>query len=401
MSMTRAIKPIRDEQSYAAALAHVDELIDATPGTPAGDELDVLIDLIERYEDKTEPMGIPSPLAAIQFRMEQGGLKPRDLMPYIGSRAKVSEVLSGKRPLTLAMARALHNGLGIPASVLLQDEPLQQVAPDWDRYPVKQMRKLGWIDPTLPTAEAAMADLMLRARPGPSGASCVGYFRKSDMKRKNAKADAYALDAWCLAILAKSHEVIEFGKGRYQRGVLTDDFLNEIASLSQFQNGPLLARKLLAEHGVALVVLQHLAKTYVDGAALLRNDETPVVGMTLRYDRQDHFWFCLLHELAHVRLHLDPGTSDRFVDDMSIEGQGVEHDADDLAKKILIPESTWAASAAKLDPSPLNIASLAAAVKRSPAVIAGRVRHDTKNYRLLSHFVGTGTVQRLFDTVDR
>ena len=76
-------------------------------GTPEGEELDVLTDLVELYEAKHVPMGFPSPLGAIRFRMEQGGLSPRDLIPFMGSRAKVSEVLSGKRPLTMQMARAL------------------------------------------------------------------------------------------------------------------------------------------------------------------------------------------------------------------------------------------------------------------------------------------------------
>ncbi len=114
------VKPIRTEKDYEAALARVDELMDAAPGSSEGDELDVLVDLVELYESKHEPMGYPSPLAAIEFRMDQGGLSPRDLIPFIGSRAKVSEVLSGKRAMTMPMARALHEHLGIPADVLLR-----------------------------------------------------------------------------------------------------------------------------------------------------------------------------------------------------------------------------------------------------------------------------------------
>src|SRR5215472_10617861 len=99
-----AIKAIRSEADYEAALARIDRLMDAAPGTPEGEELDVLADLVEHYEERAIPMGFPSPLAAIAFRMEQAGLGQRDLVPFIGSRAKVSEVLAGKRPLTLSMA---------------------------------------------------------------------------------------------------------------------------------------------------------------------------------------------------------------------------------------------------------------------------------------------------------
>ena len=86
---------------------------------PSRVELDVLTELVEVYESKTVPMEFPSSIEAIEFRMDQGGLSPRDLIPFIGSRAKVSEVLSGKRAITMPMARALHEHLGIPADVLL------------------------------------------------------------------------------------------------------------------------------------------------------------------------------------------------------------------------------------------------------------------------------------------
>ena len=114
------IEPIRTEADYETALARIDELMDAEPGSPEGRELDVLVDLVDLYESRHEPMGHPDPVAAIEFRMEQASLSPRDLIPFIGSRAKVSEVLSGKRTITMPMARALHEHLGIPADVLLR-----------------------------------------------------------------------------------------------------------------------------------------------------------------------------------------------------------------------------------------------------------------------------------------
>ena len=105
--------------------ARIFELMDTKPDSREGDELDVLVDLVELYENKHVPIGYPNPIAAIEFRMDQAGLRPRDLVSFIGSRAKVSEVLSGKRAITMPMARALHEHLGIPADVLLR-------APDVD-----------------------------------------------------------------------------------------------------------------------------------------------------------------------------------------------------------------------------------------------------------------------------
>ncbi len=115
------IKPIKTEADHAAVLARLDAIFDATPGTPKGDEAEVLATLVHLYEEKHFPVGLPSPLAAVRFRMEQQDLKAKDLIPYIGSASKVSEVLSGRRRLSLSMIRNLITGLGIPAQVLLQD----------------------------------------------------------------------------------------------------------------------------------------------------------------------------------------------------------------------------------------------------------------------------------------
>ena len=122
-------RPVRTEADYEAALARIDEIMDTDPDSPDARELDVLVDLVELYESQHEPMGHPDPVSAIEFRMEQAGLKPRDLIPFIGSRTKVAEILSGKRPITMPMARALHEHLGIPTGVLLRQSGKQRAVP--------------------------------------------------------------------------------------------------------------------------------------------------------------------------------------------------------------------------------------------------------------------------------
>lgn len=121
-------KVIKTEGDHEAALARVDELMDARLGTPEGDELELLVTLVELYEEGTFPIDPPTPVDAIRFRMEQAGLLPRDLVPFIGSRSKVSEVLGGKRRLSLRMIRSLHEGMGIPAEVLLQEHTASERA---------------------------------------------------------------------------------------------------------------------------------------------------------------------------------------------------------------------------------------------------------------------------------
>ena len=118
------IKPIRTEQDYDEALAKIDAIFDAQPGTPDGDLLEMLTILVEAYEEQHYPIAPPDPIEAIEFHVERLGLTRRDLEPYLGSRARVSEILNRRRPLTLAMIRKLQAGLGIPAATLLQTYPL-------------------------------------------------------------------------------------------------------------------------------------------------------------------------------------------------------------------------------------------------------------------------------------
>ena len=400
------VKRIRTEADYDAALARIDEIFGAEPGTPEGEELDLLADLIVLYESQNMEKELPNPVAAIEFRMDQAGLTPRDLVPFMGSRAKVSEVLSGKRDITMSMARALHKHLGISADVLLRepgaafDAAFDDIEPH--RFPLKEMAKRKWI-PDMPdllgNAEELVRGLMERAG-GPETAA-AGLYRKNDHRRINAKTDEYALRAWCWQVLATANA--HPPDADYAPGTVTPDFLRHVAQLSPSEVGPRQARDFLVEHGIALEVVEHLPRTHLDGAALRLGNGRPVVGLTLRYDRIDNFWFCLLHELAHVGLHLDGGDDDAFVDDLTLrdlggaDGDSKEAQADQWAEEALIPQSVWEASGVREVPTAMSVLNLAYEAAVHPAIVAGRVRHETGNYRLLSQFVGIGNVRRQFD----
>lgn len=114
------IRPIRTDDDYRAALNEIESLMSAEFGTPEGDRLDVLATLVEAYEARHFPMDLPSPVDAIKFSMEQKGLTPKDLEPMIGRLNRVYEILNGTRKLTLPMILRLHEGLGIPAEVLIR-----------------------------------------------------------------------------------------------------------------------------------------------------------------------------------------------------------------------------------------------------------------------------------------
>ena len=121
------IKPIRTQRDYKAALGEIERLFDAKPGSVDADRLEVLTTLVEAYEERNHPIAPPDPIDAIVYFMESRGLSRKDLEAFLGSRAKVSEILNRRRPLSIEMIRRLNHGLGIPAEVLIQPYDLEVV----------------------------------------------------------------------------------------------------------------------------------------------------------------------------------------------------------------------------------------------------------------------------------
>ena len=120
----KIIKPLTSEANYDAAVARIDEIFEAKPGTPAGDELHILTLLVKEYDEKHFPIENPDPIEAIKTRMEDLGWKDKDLIPFIGDKATVSKILNRKRPLTLEMVRKLAKALSLPAEVLIREYAL-------------------------------------------------------------------------------------------------------------------------------------------------------------------------------------------------------------------------------------------------------------------------------------
>lgn len=114
------IAPIKTQRDYHHALKEIEGLMAAKRNTPEGDRLDVLVALVEAWERRHYPLDLPDPVEAIKYHMDQNGMQPRDLIPFIGSRNRVHEILNRSRPLTLKMIRRLHEGLGIPAESLIK-----------------------------------------------------------------------------------------------------------------------------------------------------------------------------------------------------------------------------------------------------------------------------------------
>ena len=140
------IKIIRNEKEYQAALNRIAELFNIPKDDPNEDELELLYMLVEKYEAENYKIDLPDPIEAIKFRMEQSGMTRKDLAKYIGSLSKVSEVLNRKRPLSLTMIRALNEGMGIPAEILLKDTNSKLSLKEYDpsNFPFAEMFKRGY-----------------------------------------------------------------------------------------------------------------------------------------------------------------------------------------------------------------------------------------------------------------
>lgn len=395
------MKVIKDQKNYESALAEIGNLMDSEPGTPEADRLELLTLLVEDYEKKTYPERIPNSIDAIRFRMEQQNLTQRDLVPYIGSRSKVSEVLSGRRPLSLSIIKALHTGLGIPAKALLTEyDPtsLNDTGVEWNRFPLKEMILRGWIKADLSEAKDR-AEELLRAFFAPLGTPKIAaLYMTTDSVRSARSMDKHALEAWTMRVTKMASN--DPPPVKYEPGTVTLEFMREVARLSWADTGPLLAREFLKKRGISLVIEPHLPHTHLDGAAIMVIANMPIIGLSLRHDRIDNFWFCLMHELAHVSLHYGQGVTN-FYDDLDIKHSDDprERASDDLAGEALIPEEAWKNSPASVLRSPEAAQDLANKLRIHPAIVAGRMRHEYKSYHVLNQLVGHGQVRRLFNEV--
>ncbi len=397
------LKVLKTEEDYERALADLDRIFNAPEGTVESDQIDVLAMLIEKYEDEHYQIDPPDPIAAIKFRMEQAGLTQKDLIPYIGSRSRVSEVLSCKRELTLAMIRALHVHLGIPAESLIHEaqEPLSKALDDLDfsQFPVKAMEKNGAFH-GFPIGNAKICDKAEEAirwlvgRIGGFSAVPRMAAKKNDGMRLNAKLDNYALLGWSLQVLREASE--HPSVGRFKSEALTDKFIQTLVSLSVTEDGPHQAREYLSKAGITLLAVPHLPHTYLDGAVFLTEGNRPVIALTLRYDRLDNFWFVLLHELGHLKLGHLSGDRSWIADDLDLASSDSkqEQDADRFASSALLPTDFDLDTKVRLSTN--EVVAYAQDHGVHPAIVAGRIQHRRKDFRTFANLVGRGEVRKHF-----
>ena len=381
------IKLIKSEQDHEAALERLMVLMDLDPaiGTVEFDEIDVLALLVEQYEAKEFPIDKPDPIEAIKFRMDQQGLKNKDLIPYIGSAPKVSEVLSGTRNLSLNMIRKLSDGLGISADILIQ-KPVQKSASekaiDWLKFPIAEMRKRGYFEGFSSSLhelkEYAPEKLTEFLDSVSSGFKLQPEMLRSSahLPSNNKETDQYALWAWQVRVLKLSAE--QQLPLQYKPNTVTKEWMQSLAKLSWLERGPELAIEFLNKSGIHLIIEPHLPKTYLDGAVCFASDGNPVVALTLRRGYVDSFWFSLMHELAHIALHLERN-EEWFLDDFDALGADrIEQEADALAKEAMISKDIWQEC---FPETAQDVRTLSNMLEISPCIIAGRARYESNQHQ--------------------
>ena len=277
------LRIIKTDEQYRAYLAEVERLVvhDPDPGSAEGARLELLAKLVEDYEQERFPFRVPDAVDAIVFRMEQQGLRQKDVAGLLGGKNRASEILARKRPLTLPMIRALHQKLAIPSELLIRE----------------------------PAADYSAAEEIDDSKV---------MLRQTATFGAGPRINPTHVWLWLSRVLEVADGRMDI-QSRYRPEELNEDLLRYVVRLSWMDKGPRLAQEFLAERGIVLVIEPHLPRTHLDGAAMIGRAGAPVIGLTLRKDRLDNFWFTLLHELVHAWKHLSDKQY-RAITDENVEG---------------------------------------------------------------------------------
>ncbi|WP_210202261.1 XRE family transcriptional regulator [Mesorhizobium sp. WSM4311] len=257
---------------------------------------------------------------------------------------------------------------------------------------LKHARAHGWLDRADQTDESGISQLRRTV------AEHVGEYGTPSLLRTGLNVTGHTEDwlllAWKAQVTRAALKVTQRNRVKYRP--LHVSWLNDLVQLSSLDDGPVQARALLFQHGIVLVTEPQIPGMKIDGAAFLV-DEVPVIGMTLRLDTIDNFWFTLLHEVAHVILHYRTGLSSGFFDDVdNPEIDELEVEANQFASAILIPDEIWRRSPARITKTAEPIERLAKQLRIAPAIVFGRVRMERQNYKLFPDKIGRGQVRKQF-----
>ena len=349
------------------------------------------------------------PSILIRARIVRGLSQPQ-LADAIGlreqqiQRYEAEQYASARLPRLAEVAKAL----GLNISEIAE---LTRISPNslggaekhelaWDRFPVKEMYRRNWFEGFTGSLEDALANAEELVRDFVRGSLDKPVQAVARQRvRSGGIVDWYALVAWQCRIIVLARKRENEVAGKYRQEAISNEWLNELAHISIEKEGPKKVVDYLQSFGIRLVIEPHLPQTHLDGAAFLLPDDSAIIGMTLRYDRLDNFWFVLLHELIHVMKHLHEGKIESIFDDLDVEADDIEQEADKQAGEVLVPEEKWNTALARYLRSEYSIKALAEELRIHPAIVAGKIRREAKNYIILTNMVGQGQVRKLFPDV--
>lgn len=319
-----------------------------------------------------------------------------NISPKTLNRLEATNYETAKLPLLLKCSEILKNPIkivtenieGEEVTVFNSESNLE--LPFLHLMPVEELIGKKWI-----SAKTAIKDLKEMIVNSGSFAN-YSYYKKGLFSDKTAKQAA--IFAWETKILLDAKKIIL--ENKIESTEYNPSWIPELLKLTTIQNGPLLAKQLLLNKGIVLVIERHLQKTYLDGAAMLSDEGIPIIGLTLRHDRIDNFWFVLLHELGHIYLHLLTNKFPIFLDEKIGEGNDnsdpLENEANDFARNTLIAPDKWACCVSPVMTTPQAVTIDANNLNIHPAIIAGRIRFEKDNYTILNDFLGHGQVRHQF-----
>lgn len=346
------------------------------------------------------------PRILIRARIAKG-LSQRQLADAIGLKEQQIQRYEAEEYASANLHRLVEvaHALGLNISEVAEFETMSKgplfIDKDdlaWDRFPIKEMYRRNWLEGFSGSLEEAVAndeELVKEFVKGSLDKPVQAFARQR--VRAWGKVDWYALLAWQCRIIALARDCKL--ENRYKQKTITKEWLIKLSHLSRVNDWEKKVIEYLRDSGIRLVIESHLPNTYLDGAAFLLPDGSPVIGMTLRYDRIDNFWFVLFHELIHIMKHLHKEDIESIFDDLDVEAGDIEQEADKQAGEILVPEDKWNTALARYLRSKDSIEDFAKKLNIHPAIIAGKIRREAKNYIMLTDMVGQGEVRKHFPNV--
>jgi len=381
-----------------------------------GSQVDDLVEQVDEYKAlKSGSVAVfkassleELPSILIRARIA-GGLSQRQLAEKLGvkeqqiQRYEAEGYASASLSRLVEVAGVLHLEISeiaeLRADLSGQDVTESESSFDWSRFPVREMYRRKWfgdffagsLDAAIENGEALVKQFVSPVSREPAPALLRQHVRSV------SKMNPYALLAWKCRVLNLA--AARLPTNAFRRSAADSDWMLGLVQCSQHADGPKRAREYLERSGISLVIEPHLQHTYLDGAALLLRGR-PVIGLALRYDRLDSFWFTLIHEVTHVIRHLRKGGVEDIFDDLDATADDMEKEADELAANALIPDSKWETALARYLQTPDSVCQLAEDLQISPAIIAGRIRRESDNYMILTELVGQGEVRKQFEEVE-